>query len=183
MKIKGLIDECFNDYKKPSMYIAFPTCTFKCDDLNDCKICQNSELVHSPDIEIKKEEIIERYINNPITSAIVFSGLEPFDSILDVVAFITCLREEYHCNDDIVIYTGYTEEELKDGRYSTNYQKTNNKTLADLYTYICHYPNIIIKFGRFVINEQPHFDEVLGIKLNSLNQYARKVSINNDSQK
>ena len=175
MKIKGIIDECFNDYKKPSMYIAFPSCTFKCDDLNQCKICQNSELVHEPDIDIEKKQIIQRYLHNPITEAIVLSGLEPFDSMLDLISFITCLRETYDCNDDIVIYTGYTEEELESGSYLG---ESEASTLKNLYSYILRYPNIIIKFGRFIMNDEPHYDEVLGISLNSSNQYAKQVGTN-----
>ena len=178
MLIKGIIDECFNDYKKPAMYIAFPHCSFKCDILNKCKICQNSQLALEPDIEMKKEKIIERYLNNPITSAIIFSGLEPFDSVLDIISFISCLRDHYECNDDVVIYTGYTEEELTEGRYNGT---ESNNTLANFYQYICQFPNIIIKFGRFIMNDTPHYDEVLGIELSSHNQYARRVN-KNDSQ-
>lgn len=177
MRIKGLIDECFNDYKKPSMYIAFPSCSFKCDQLNGCQICQNSKLALEPDIEIKKEKLIERYFSNPITEAIIFSGLEPFDSMLDVVSFITTLREEYECYDDVVIYTGYTEEELEQGSYQGSEKST---VLSDLYNYLRLFPNIIVKFGRFVMNDTPHFDEVLGVNLSSHNQYARYIS--NDNQ-
>lgn len=177
MRIKGLMDECFNDYKKPSMYIAFPDCSFKCDKLNGCQVCQNSQLAHEPDIEIKKEEIIERYLDNPITEAIIFSGLEPFDSILDVIAFVTCFRETYNCNDDIVIYTGYTEEELHEGRYGLRPGNEAEKRLSDFYEYLCKFCNIIIKFGRFVMNDESHIDPVLGVTLSSANQYARKVSI------
>lgn len=182
MRIKGLIDECFNDYKKPAMYIAFPDCSFKCDALNGCQICQNSRLAQEPDIDIKKEELIERYLENPITEAIVCSGLEPFDSILDLIAFISCMRNQYKCMDDIVIYTGYTEEELREGRYNKNFGKGSDPTFQSFYNDICRYPNIIIKFGRFIMNEEPHYDAVLGINLNSLNQYARKVSIEHDNK-
>lgn len=174
MKIKGLIDECFNDYKKPAMYIAFPTCSFKCDKLNECDVCQNSALANEPDIDIPKEQIIERYRKNPITQAFVLSGLEPFDSILDLMSFVDCVRRDYQCNDDIVIYTGYTEEELQTG----NYDGGTPNTLADFYKYLSGFPNIIIKFGRFVLNDQPHYDEVLGISLASHNQYAKEISNN-----
>lgn len=179
MIIKGIIDECFNDYKKPAMYIAFPYCSFKCDALNGCQVCQNSALVKEKECDIKKEDLIERYLKNPITSAIIFSGLEPFDSVLEIIAFITCLRNEYQCNDDIVIYTGYTEEELREGRYGKD--TTPDLVLAGFYDYICKFPNIIIKFGRFIMNDTSHFDEVLGVTLSSRNQYARCVS--NDNQK
>ena len=34
------------------------------------------------------------------------------------------------------------------------------------------FANVIIKFGRFIPNQKPHFDEVLGVELASPNQYA-----------
>jgi hypothetical protein len=37
-------------------------------------------------------------------------------------------------------------------------------------------PNIIIKYGRFIPNHQPHYDEILGVKLASDNQYAERIS-------
>lgn len=80
MKIKGIIDEDFLNYKKPSMYIAFPKCTFKCDKENKCQLCQNSDLVKKPDIEISVKNLVKRYLENPITKAIVCCGLEPIDS-------------------------------------------------------------------------------------------------------
>lgn len=172
MRIKGIIDEDFANYKKPSMYIAFPTCSFKCDRINGCHICQNEPLAQMANIEMEKEEIIERYLDNPITQAIVLSGLEPFDSALDLISFISCVRSDYECNDDIVIYTGYTEEELSTG----NYDGGTPEVLSDFYHFIRTFPNIIIKFGRYMMNEEPHFDSILGVNLASNNQYAKKVS-------
>ena len=172
MKVKGIIEEDFANYKKASMYIAFPYCSFKCDELNSCKVCQNSPLSAEPTIEIDEHKLIERYLHNPITQAIVISGLEPFDSIIQLSSFIKCVREEYQCNDDIVIYTGYTEEELLSGMY----EKEKDPMIADYYHYICSFPNIIIKFGRFIMNNESHFDNILGVNLASHNQYAKKVS-------
>ena len=51
-------------------------------------------------------------VKNDISKAIVFGGLEPFDSLTDLFHFVKTVREK--TEDDIVIYTGYTEEELKD---------------------------------------------------------------------
>ena len=48
MLIKGLIDEDFVNYKKISMTIMFPFCTFKC----GTDYCQNSLLSHEENIEI-----------------------------------------------------------------------------------------------------------------------------------
>lgn len=161
MKVKGVIFEDFVNYKKPSMYIIFPTCDFKCDRECGRTVCQNSALAHAPIIEIDKDELIEEYLNNPITEAIVLAGLEPFDSPLDLFPFVDALRRQYKCMDDIVIYTGYTEDELK--------ENSNYKLLTS-------YDNIIVKFGRFIPNEEPHLDKLLGVKLASPNQYARLIS-------
>ena len=38
------------------------------------------------------------------------------------------------------------------------------------------YSNIIIKFGRFIPNQKPHYDPVLGVELASDNQYGEKIS-------
>ena len=38
------------------------------------------------------------------------------------------------------------------------------------------YKNIIIKFGRFIPNDKPHRDTILGVNLASSNQYAKKIS-------
>lgn len=159
MRIKGLIDESFVDYKKPSMYIAFPFCDWKCERDAGCAICQNSQLAHEPIIEISELAIISRYVKNPITKAIVMSGLEPLNSIDELYSLCYELRK--YTNDDIIIYTGYTEEEFK--------QMTNIHRFYNI-------PNIIIKFGRFIPNQEKHYDEILGVELASPNQYARRIS-------
>lgn len=160
MKIKGLVDEDFVNFKLPVMYIAFPSCTFKCDIENGAQLCQNCEVARQPSIEISNEEIIERYISNPITEGIVLSGLEPFDSLPQLLSFIKAFRAR--CADPIIIYTGYTEEEIVNGVFKTAYNSLCNQ-------------EIIIKFGRFRPNEEKHFDEVLGVYLASSNQYAKRI--------
>ena len=161
MKTKGVVFEDFVNYKKPSMYIIFPNCNFKCDKECGRPVCQNSVLAHEQIIEVDKEDLIEEYLSNPITEAIELAGLEPFDSPLDLLPFIDSLRRQYKCNDDIVIYTGYTEEELEHDSYYQN---------------VISYNNIVIKFGRFKPDQKSHMDEVLGVKLASPNQYARKFN-------
>ena len=157
LTIKQLLDEDFVNYKKPSMFIAFPKCTWKCEIECGEKLCQNKELALSPDIEIAVETIIERYKANAITQALVLGGLEPFDSWQELCVLMAEFRKI--TNDDIVIYTGYTLEEKKG-------------EILFLQTF---FNNIIIKFGRFVPNQKPHYDEVLGIKLASDNQYAVRI--------
>lgn len=159
MIVKGIIDEDFINYKKPSMIIEMPTCTFKCDKDYGKPICQNSNLVMAQNIEIDALQIIYRYLTNPITKAIVFQGLEPFDSFDDMISIIYELRQNYMNQDDIIIYTGYNKDEIK-----------------DQIEYLKKYPNIIIKFGRYIPNQPSHFDDILGVKLASPNQYAERIS-------
>ena len=138
------------------MFIGFPTCDWKCE--RDCgkKMCQNSELAKAPDIEMSYDEIVDRYMNNDMTSAIVFGGLEPMLSPADVVRLIHCFRQK--TDDDIIIYTGYNENEVQ------------------IIPYLTPYKNIIIKFGRYVPDQEPHMDDVLGVKLASNNQFAKRIS-------
>lgn len=158
MKIKGIRDEDFTQYKKPSMFIAFPNCDFKCE--KDCgkKICQNSQLATSDSIEVTELSVVERYLKNPITQAIVIGGLEPFDSWMELMRLVSLFRTE--TQDDIVIYTGYKKREIE-----------NN-----MLRYLRAYRNIIVKFGRYVPDQQSHYDEVLGVSLASPNQYAERIS-------
>lgn len=165
MRLKGLIDEDIVNYKKTSMFLIFPECSFKCDKENGCCVCQNSDLANQPIIDISKEDVCERYVTNPLTSAIVCGGLEPFDSEIDLLPFIDTLRRQYKCKDDIVIYTGYTEEELT----------SLNKIKQNFYSALLKYDNIIVKFGRYIPKQMPHYDSVLGVELASNNQYAKRL--------
>lgn len=158
MKIKGIIFEDFINYKKPSMVIEFPICkNFKCDKECGQQVCQNSELAKAPNKNVSITNLVKTYMNNNITEAIVFQGLEPFDSKDDLYQLIKVFRE--YTNNDIVIYTGYTETEL-------DYEIETLKRL---------FKNIIIKFGRFIPNQESRFDEILGVTLASSNQYAKKI--------
>ena len=158
IKIRGLVDEDFVNYKKPAMFIAFPYCTFKCDKECGYSVCQNSSLIENTNIiNIDEQIIIDRYIKNPITHSIVISGLEPFDSFNELVILIKSFREK--TLDDIVIYSGYNKEEI------TSYIEE-----------LKQFKNIVIKFGRFIPNQEKHYDEVLQVTLASPNQYGEKIS-------
>lgn len=157
MFVKGIKEEDFANYKKPSMFIIFPYCSFKCDKECGRPVCQNSELASAPVISVPALTIVEKYVSNPITKAIVFGGLEPFDSYEDMIKLIKKFRNQ--TRDTIVIYTGYKEEEL-----------------ADRLKEVAKYPNIIIKFGRFIPDDVPVYDKILGIALSSHNQYAKIIS-------
>lgn len=157
MKIKGIIHEDFVNYKKPSIVVEFPYCDFKCDRECGQEVCQNSSLVKSPTHDIPVDKIVLSYLKNSITSALVCQGLEPFDSEKELYQLIEFFRK--YTDDDIVIYTGYTEEELQD--WIAVLQAT--------------FKNIIIKFGRFIPNRPSYYDETLGVFLASSNQYAKKI--------
>ena len=157
MEICALQDEDFVNYKKPSMFIGFPTCSWKCDRECGMQVCQNSAIASVPIKNIDFKTIVNRYINNPITSSVVCGGLEPFDTWDDLYWLVTHLRMS--TQDDIVIYTGYYKEEIE--------------------VYIDElkvFPNIIIKFGRYIPNHEKHFDKVLEVCLASDNQYAERIS-------
>lgn len=157
MKVKQIIFEDFVNYKKPSMFIGTSTCSFKCDKECGKPVCQNSELAKAPNIEIDDEEIIQRYLSNPITEAITIGGLEPFDSFNDLFAFIADFRD--YSKDDIIIYTGYYPDEI------SSYLKK-----------LSQFKNIIIKFGRFIPDRPHKYDELLGVSLASDNQEAKNLN-------
>ena len=168
-KIKDIIDEDYINYYKPSMFIATNTCNFKCefeDELNLVK-CQNSSIINQPTYTENIQKLINRYMNNILTHAIVFGGLEPLDQLEELLSFIDKFRNV--SQDDIVIYTGYTEDEVKNIKYLDmnifEYLLSKNKL-----------KNIIIKYGRFKIESEGRFDEVLGITLASKNQYAKQYN-------
>ena len=159
MIIKGIVEEDFSNYILPTMTIASARCSFKCDELNGCQICQNWELANMPDIEISNEKLIKKYINNPITKAICFGGLDILDQFSELISFIKDFREV--SKDLIIIYTGYTHNEAE---------------LCGQLEILKSFDNIIVKWGRFIMNQPHRFDSILGVELASPNQYAERIS-------
>lgn len=157
MKLLNLIDEDFVNFKIPSMYLAFPYCSFKCEKECGEAFCQNKALIKEPIIEVDPQKILTRFLGNPITKAMVFGGLEPLDSWEDIQYFISFVRN--YTAAPIIIYTGYNEDEVQ-----------------DKIKWLELYENIIVKFGRFIPNQEKHFDEVLGVELVSPNQYAKWIN-------
>ena len=141
------------------MFIGTSICNWKC-----CKeaniseeICQNYGWYNATTHNIEDEKIIKRYIDNSYTDSIVIGGLEPFAQYDELYEFIKKFRGV--SDDTIIIYTGYNKNEIKD--------EVNE---------LSSFNNIIVKFGRFIPNQQSHFDEVLGVSLASDNQYAEIIS-------
>ena len=159
MLITNIIDEDTTNYKKLAMFIGLPYCDGKCwRELGfPSSICINDDLRNAEKIDLTAEELIERYDNNPLTESIVFGGMEPFDSWVELLDFVEKFRATH--NDDIVIYTGYKEDEV-----------------VKKVSVLSNHPNIIVKFGRFNPNGTPRYDDVLGLTLVSDNQYAKVIS-------
>lgn len=141
------------NYRVTSLTIMFPYCTFKCGKMN----CQNYALAQEKNIDISIPDLVQRYITDDMCEAVVLQGLDPLDSFEDVLEFIAELRK--YSDDPVVIYTGYNASEI---------QKQITK--------LKQYTNIIVKFGRYIPNQKPHRDEILGVDLASDNQYAKKIS-------
>lgn len=155
MKITFLVDEDIVNYEKTNMFIGIPFCDGKCNKDYGQIICQNNGL--DKYIEIAPNKIVERYLNNPLTEAIVIGGREPlYKCFEEVVNLIKEFRKV--TSDDIVIYTGYREDEI-----------------IDKINILKQYKNIIIKFGRFIPNKTAYIDPILGVKLMNPEQYAEKV--------
>lgn len=161
MIVRTIVDEDFVQYKEPCMYIATAFCNGKC-----CKeagiplsVCLNDAWRDTATIAMVDEGIIERYLSNSITTTICFAGLEPFEQFDQVYNFIEKLRKDYNCDDTVLIYTGYNKEEI-----------------AEQIEKLKDFDNIIIKFGRFVPDNPGKFDDVLGVRLASDNQYAERIS-------
>lgn len=157
MKLKGIIDYDCTNYKEPVLTLEFPYCDFKCDKLNGCQICQNNSLIYEPTYAISFEKIWDLYQQNPLTKGFCCQGLEPLDSFCALLDFVQFIRNK--TNDVIIIYTGYDKFE------KPLFLKAINQ-----------YTNIIIKWGRFIMGQNPHYDDILGVNLASDNQYAEKIN-------
>lgn len=159
MRLKAVVAEDFLNYKKPSMFINTCFCDWKC-----CheagvseSICQNNSLIKQPTMDIPNDELINRYLSNDLSEAVVIGGLEPMLQFDELLGFVKAFREK--TQDDVVVYTGYYPDEISD--------KVN---------VLSEYPNIVIKFGRYVPNKPSRYDEVLGVTLASDNQFAKRIS-------
>lgn len=162
MRVKTIVDEDFVNYQKPSMFIGTISCGGKCciEGGFPLSVCQNDGWRGNAPINIRDRVIIERYLHNGISRAIVFGGLEPMEQSDELFEFIDMLRNTYKCDDDVVIYTGYNREEI-----------------SGIVERLAHrFSNIIIKFGRYIPNMKSRFDDVLGVNLASDNQYAVRIS-------
>ena len=161
MELINLKDEDCINYKKISMFLGFATCGGTCwRELGlPPETSPNTSLCAGPRIELSVDEIVRRYLDNFLTEAIVCGGLEPFEKFEELLELVRILRDKYKNEDDVVIYTGYYPEEIK-----------------QQIELLKKYKNIIIKFGRYRPGDKKHFDDVLGVFLANKEQYAQKIS-------
>ncbi len=161
MRIKTIVDEDFVNYQKPSMFIGTVSCAGKCclEANIPFSVCQNDGWRSNAPINLDDAEIYQRYASNPITNSFVIGGLEPFEQVPELLRLVRHIRFDQECNDDIVIYTGYYMEEVE-------------ATVEALEGF----PNMIVKFGRYIPDQPSRYDKMLGVTLSSNNQYAVKIS-------
>ena len=160
MRVKAIVSERFQDYKLPSMFISTCFCDYKCcieQGLN-IGVCQNAPLAKLETIEIDNEIIYNKFINNPITKVVVIGGMEPMLQFDEIENLIKLFRDKNELAT-FIIYTGYYPNEILD--------KINK---------LKKYKNIIIKFGRYIPNDSPRYDDIIGVELASSNQYAEVIS-------
>ena len=159
MKLKGIIFDDLVNYKMPCVTLESPYCDFKCDKECGVQVCQNGPLAKAATIEYTAKEIISAYLKDDLSQALVIQGLEPLDSrwFPELWDFLVEFRK--NSADPIVIYTGFKEEEV--GSIIELLQKL---------------PKVIVKFGRYIPDQENHYDDILGVNLASPNQYARRIS-------
>jgi len=160
MKVKGIVAEDFIQYKQPSMFISTCFCDWKCcrEAGLDESVCQNSPLAQAESMEIDNEKIYDMFVSNPITQVIVIGGLEPMIQINEVIELIDFFRKNGE-DCPFIIYTGYYPQEIP-------------KEILRLK----EYKNIVVKYGRFIPDQESHYDSILGVNLASPNQYAEVIS-------
>ena len=159
MRLKFIKDEDTVNFKKISMFLGAINCSWKCamEAGFSPDLCQNEPWSREPIKNYEIADVIKRYMNNPLTDAIVVGGLEPFDEFDEWYEFVKEFRKV--SNDYVVFYTGYYKEEV-----------------PEILESLQEFPNIIVKWGRYIPNSIPRYDAILGITLASVNQYAEKVS-------
>ena len=158
MKIHD-IRESFTEYYKTGLLIATPFCTDKCSkDLGlEVSLCHNC-LIENEYEEISNKDILQRYKDGQgLFKSLIFAGREPMDSFEELVELIRDFRELY--NDDIVIYTGFYKNEI--------FSKL---------AIIKMFENIVVKFGRFIPNQEKVYDNILQVYLANKEQYVEKIS-------
>lgn len=158
VRLGGTPKLVFNDYKKTGLYIPIGVnCTGKCwrEQGLTSDICQNWDMNNVYETYTIKD-ILEIYDKNPFLEAFIMTGMEAFDNFEEMLNLIKVIRS--YKNEEIVIFTGYNPNELKD---EINILKK--------------FKDIIIKFGRYERDLKPKKDEVGGVTLVTSNQFFKRI--------
>lgn len=150
IKLHG-IKETYNDYRKVGLLLASPYC------INNCEECQNKHLKECVPKTHNISDIIGEFKHNKFIKALIFGGLDCFDSFDETLKLIIEFRKYF--DYDIVLYTGKRKEQLLQ-------EITILKTIQ----------NIFIKFGEYNKSLPPKYDKIGGITLASSNQYFEQIS-------
>ena len=157
MRLKSIIYEDYSNYRRPALFLGTCLCDWKCErESKDCH-CQNSSFANYPIVDVDDAKLVDDYMGNSLTHAIVVGGLEPMLQFPELIRLIDTFRKR--TDDPIVIYTGYYEDEI-----------------ANKIKLLRKHRNIILKVGRYIPNDKPHLDEVLGVELASSNQRGIRLS-------
>lgn len=152
MYLKQIIDESFGDYKECSMLLVTPSCKWKCEG------CQNKHLDLLPTKNFPNGLIWKRFLKNPLSSAIVIGGLEPFDDVIDICQFIVVGSSVFSMKAPLIIYTGYTPDEL-------DWEKLQG-------AFSFYQGPIYVKYGRYISGREKVYSDDLGVWLASNNQFV-----------
>lgn len=104
IRISGLVNDSIVDGPGLRYTVFTQGCLF------NCKGCHNPQ---THDLNggrlIKINEIINEIKKNPLLSGVTISGGEPFLQVPEILALVQEIKK---LNLDVIIYTGYTFEEL-----------------------------------------------------------------------
>lgn len=147
MLIQNIIHNESVSYKRPVMRIELPS--------------NESVNLHINEISavVADNDIIKSYLFNESTKAIYIIG-DLITQFSEIFNFITKLRNDFYCYDNIIIFTEHNEAEL-------------NSIINALQMF----RNIIIRFKNDDITQGSltHYDDSLGIYIPD-NQYAKRIS-------
>lgn len=150
IKVRSLVDEDTGHYKETSFFIETSLAPLSLDEgFNfSMKVAR-----------LLSWNLISHYMDNPLMTAIVFKGDEPFQQYEGIFHFIKLLREDRFCMDTVVIYSDLSRADI--------HEEVERLKI---------FPNIIVKFEPHIREYPPYFDNLLGATLSSDNQYALKIS-------
>lgn len=119
MKISGIVEESIVDGPGIRFTIFFQGCT------HNCYKCHNPETHDiNKGYEMSINDIISKIENTPYIDGVTLSGGDPLMQIDDCIELCKEIKKRYL---EIIVYTGYTYEQLI---------KSNNPKYLELFNYI-----------------------------------------------